>query len=95
MYFNITVFKPVGESWYGNFKIEDDKRFEDVKLVKVSIQTLKTNPVIWRVSVWGNDDHGVEYDTPDETKAKELFNKVIMTKNLTHEWVRVNGFINA
>lgn len=78
-----TIFKPVTEPWYGNYKIQDDKRFEDVLLVTVRLVGL--NDGKFRVCVWGNDDLGMEKDFEDDLQATQVFSAIVLEESLTRK----------
>jgi len=81
------VFKEVPQDWYGNFRIANEgKRFVSVKCDKLPLG---------RVSVWGNDDFGMEYDVELEGVARSIFNTVVNTPDLTQEKLEAIGFVRA
>lgn len=43
-----------------------------------------TDPLLYRVAVWGNDDFGMDFDTPDRKTAYSLYLKLI------HEYKYIN-----
>lgn len=90
---SLSCFKPTSEDWYGNFKIADDARHVDLKLVHVSC--IRLHDGTWRVCVWGNDDMGMEYDQPYESNARNIFTEVCMMDDVTHWRLRELGFVSA
>lgn len=57
--FKRQMFRPTTDSWYGNFAIAGDARFPYPNLVLVSFFK-ELSGAGWRVTVWGNDDMGME-----------------------------------
>lgn len=85
----ITVYKNTTDNWCGNFKIEGDCRVSD--LVQVNLSQLLDGE--WRVSVWGNDDLGMDLDFKEEEffKAKSLFLGIIQLEDVTIEKMKEFG----
>jgi hypothetical protein len=77
---------PVAEDWYGNFKIEDDRRFQTTRLVLVSAMGLSDGK--YRVCVWGNDDFGLERDFDQPGEAMTLFQLIVSQPYPTKEWLK-------
>ncbi|MGD9670284.1 MAG: hypothetical protein AB7U75_14800 [Hyphomicrobiaceae bacterium] len=88
------VFKEVPQDWYGNFRIANDARYEGKRFVSVKCGKLPLGRD-WRVSVWGNDDFGMEYDVELEGVARSIFNTVVNTPDLTQEKLEAIGFVRA
>jgi len=66
-----TCFKKTKDNWCGNYYNE---------LVKLTfhgnISPYQETP-IYRVSIWGNDNMGMEFDTNNELTAQGIFQQVI------------------
>ncbi len=88
---SIHAFKSTSDNWAGNFKIENDARYQG-GYVEVSLLKLGPDFYVHRVCVWGNDDRGMEFDTEDELEAKEVFQKVILMDDVTFEKLQQLGF---
>lgn len=94
MYIKKEFFREVPESWYGNFKIADDRRYENRNLVCVSLfQELSGDG--YRVTVWGNDDLGMEKSFPykDHDLAVNTFKSLAIIQPLTRHDLETFGFI--
>ena len=69
----IEHFKNTKDNWYDNYK------GNQVILTYHGIinpYVLDSNKFIYRVSVWGNDDLGIDKDFNNHLEAKQLFNKI-------------------
>ena len=85
------------EDWHGTFTPlckplnPDYHNPLDAYVVRVSFMQLTDGN--WRVCVWGNDDFGLEYDTPSGVKARIIFESIgdYTTQYELHQL----GFINA
>lgn len=92
----LDVFKQVSEDWYGPFRIARDKRYEGAWFVRVSLMELPfAEPVTYRVCVWGNDDFGMEFDTPSLDIARELYTALVLTEDLRQDTLTELGFVRA
>ena len=67
----INVLKETHDYWYGNFGGDKVKLIYHGNIVP-PIERLNEIP-LYRVSVWGNDDFGMIFDTNNENEAKELY----------------------
>jgi len=85
----IDVFKKTDEDWYGNFKIKDDHRYPD-RFVRLSLSQLDNKE--YRVSVWGNDDLGMELDFVDKSVARDLFSKLCLKDVINRRLLLSLGF---
>ena len=86
----ITSFRPTPDDWYSNFKIHADKRYTDTKLVCLSLLSLSDGQ--YRVCVWGNDDTGMEFDTPNLTYARRLYTDLCLQPEITKRDLVILGF---
>lgn len=93
---DLNVFVPVQEDWYPSFTIHYQG---EIRLVRVTLHTscLFQDPSFIRVSIWGADDCGMEKDYPpnkiDDARADWLM--VVQKKDLTRDWLKEHGFVNA
>ena len=94
----IEVFKRTQDNWYGNFKVRDDRRVESLVMVSfhgnICSYNSKLDP-IWRTSVWGNDDTGMEIDCATEAEAREKFQQVIEMEYVDRAPLLKLGFVGA
>lgn len=95
----IEVFKLTQDEWYGSYKIFGwHDGVQNPKLVAVTfcgnISPHGDEPV-WRVCVWGNDDFGLEFDSPDEQRVKSIFLEILEMKYVNQQDLRDLGFISA
>lgn len=75
-----SAFKKTSDDWYPCYVIANDNRHKD-GLVEVSFHGNINPPsygyATYRVSVWGADDMGMDFDTGIESEALELYHKVL------------------
>jgi hypothetical protein len=88
----IEVFIKTDEDWYGNFKIEGDKRYEKDRFVRLSMSKLMGEPQMWRVAVWGNDDLGMDLDFQRKSEAKEMFSILALKGVINRKLLTRLGF---
>ncbi len=97
-----SFFKKADGEWYNEYHIEDDQRHVGVGYVEVN-KTYYHGGMI-RISVWGNDDCGVERDSHDSDgnriwsdEAQEtLFGLLAHKESLSREWcIDVIGMVRA
>ncbi len=81
----IEVMKKTTDDWYPNYPNDM------VRLVYVG----RLNNGFFRISVWGADDCGYEFDTEDEEKAKKLFEFLKRTQVIRKSELRNLGFRQA
>lgn len=79
----VKVFKPTEDDWSGSYRL-DGRYAEGENQMLVAVMFLgnicdfdPTEAPVWRTSVWGNDDEGMEYDCDNETEAWDRFLQVI------------------
>lgn len=68
---NVYGFKPTDETWYGNFQLNCNM-YRDVLLVRVSKTWYDDDSML--VSVWGNDDFGLERSSHNNDGTREWSN---------------------
>lgn len=92
----LEAFIEVKESWYGNYEISEDQRHLGAKLVYVRLSKFSDDSG-FRVSVWGNDDFGMEKDfkSHEYKQAEELYVKILLTKFPTQEYLWTLNFVHA
>lgn len=99
-----SVFKLTTDDWYGSYTISDYYNgVEKPMLVEViyngriemSNPEYPDHPPVWRVSVWGNDDCGMEMDILSEGVAKDMFLRVISMKYVDRDDLIRLGFVSA
>lgn len=74
--------RSVIESWYPNYPGD---------MVKVRLSLLSDGN--WRCSVWGADDTGMEFDSPD--RAECLWRYEAINDGVTREALAAAGFVMA
>lgn len=74
--------RPTTDDWYPNFP---------GNMVEVNVQELSNK--LWRVSVWGNDDYGMEIDVQTRMQALDIYQSlpIIITQQDLYE----RGFVAA
>lgn len=78
------------EDWYPSY-FETSDTGETLSMVKVSLYKLGKGR--YRVSVWGNDDFGVERDFFDLTEAGEYYRRI--PRLIKRQKLINDGFIPA
>ena len=68
---NTAIFKRTHDCWYGNYDNDEVKLIYHGDILQH--QKNSGEVPLYRVSVWGNDDFGMTFDTTDENEAKELY----------------------
>jgi hypothetical protein len=87
----IVVFKLTDEDWHPSFKIEGKY---GPSVLKVAHHEKSPNG-IHRVSVWGGDDFGMEFDTDDYGMAWSVFLRICGMPTVTQQALKNLGFITA
>ena len=88
-----SVYKKTTDNFCGNYMLTNGDQ-----LVNVTFHgniSPPNHPLYYRVSVWGNDDLGFEYDTDSESDAYTKFMLVIGLENITFDLLRDIGFVFA
>lgn len=90
----IVCYKPTTEDWHPSFYIGIDK------VLRVTFHGKLTNyndekADIYRVSVWGADDCGMEYDCATDHEAWLKFQCVLMLNDVTYNSLIDMGFVSA
>ena len=78
----IEVIISTTDNWYGNYDNNTVKLTYHGRLICGK----------YRVSIWGNDDFGLIYDTTDKGTARVLFNKLKTKSNITQRELYDLGF---
>lgn len=78
-------FLPTLDDWYPNFERH---------LIRVSFSQLYPC-MLWRVSVWGNDDCGMERDFESRTLAEHTFVSMINRPYINKDDLLINGFVRS
>jgi len=78
-----TFYKYTTDDWYPTLKLES----QHDTLVQVNIASLSTKPEKFRVSVWGGDDYGLEYDYNSENEAFLCIQRIIKLTNVTKDYL--------
>ena len=93
----LEVFVEVQEDWYGNFSIAGDAYPLGARgFVQVSLLAF-LDGTGWKVSVWGNDDCGMEREFPTNQRkeALQLYIDIVTKKFPTKAWLRLKGLENG
>lgn len=92
----IRVFKPTPDDWCPPYRLQGNYKGKPLQLVEVSfVQIMDVAPgddPLWRVSVWGGDDFGMDKDDESRDIAYELFEKVIEQPEVSQKFLREQGF---
>jgi hypothetical protein len=102
----IIAFKLTEDNWYPSYRLEGyHEGAKDCDMVCVSLIEFP-NLAGFRVSVWGDDDDGMEFNLMSNVypelswdvlahRAKEMFNLVIRGKYVNKSDLKQLGFIRA
>lgn len=94
----IEIFKYSSECWYPSYFLEGFNGKDTLVKVRFSeLRSHENNKTEWRVSVWGNDDFGMERDFLGEQKedAIKCFHKIVELKDVTKQALLDLGFCQA
>lgn len=75
---------PTTDEWYPAF---------DGGFVRLSLVPLRDGT--WRCCVWGGDDFGLDFDTPDRAAATAMYDLVAAMPNVVVADLKRRGFLNA
>jgi hypothetical protein len=78
-----SVYKKTDDQWYGNFN-SDECRLSICKAGRY-----------YRVSVWGNDDFGIEKDFDSSFAAEMTFSDLSNAEKINHADLYDLGFVAA
>ena len=91
----VSTFKKTSDDWYPCYFIANDKRHEQ-GMVEVkfhgNINPPSYNYKTYRVSVWGADDCGMDFDTSDELLAEVMYIELLRMPYITKEKLTEFGF---
>lgn len=94
-----SVYKKTSDNWCGNYTIITPHASTDIDLVEVkfhgNIASPQESVPYYRVSVWGNDDCGMEFDCDNEKLALTKFMEVIGLEIITFDALKQLEFISA
>lgn len=97
----VQVLKPTQDDWYGSYTLEG--WYEGVEK-QMFVQCIFNGNItaydptlapVWRTSVWGNDDCGMEVDCDTEAEAWVKFLQVIGMQFVNREDLTALGFVPA
>lgn len=90
---NLAAFIEVDEDWYGNFKIADDARYNDIMFIRVSVISMFDGTA--KVHISGNDDYAMEKYFLDFEEAKREYSKIVAWQKPTICDLRIDGYTAA
>jgi len=85
----VNVFKRTTDDWYGSYRLDNT---DNGMLVEVGFANLDG---LFRVSVWGTDDCGMEFDRESENEAWNIFLGVIGMENVNRKELIDLGFVSG
>lgn len=88
-------FKLTHDNWYPAWQLSrKDARFDSVNLVKVGFTRLSDG--MYRVSVWGADDDGMERDFEKYSDARRALRKILKVQYVNKNWLKEElGFVRS
>ena len=89
--YTIEVFKETQDDWHPCYKLIHHTNLVLVRLSKLGPEADSN----WRVSVWGADDDGMEWDYWIEDAARAIFMQVISMERVNKSKLIAMGFIPA
>lgn len=92
-----SVYKTTTDNWCGNYQIITPYSTTELVEVKFHGNIASPNESVpyYRVSVWGNDDLGMEFDCDNEREANTIFMQVIGLESVTFKNLKSLGFVSA
>ena len=86
----LIAFKRTQDDWYPNY----NKHYVKVRFHGNISPPHQAYPPCYRVSVWGNDDIGMNRDFENEWEAKDMFRKITTrkVKFVNYECLEALGF---
>lgn len=81
----ITMYKKTSEDWYPSFLVGNSL------LVRVNLHDLLDHG--WRVSVWGDDDRGMEKNFQSMDDAKKCFQSICLWYFVDEKALLDSGFM--
>lgn len=79
---------PTTDNWCSNFP----NNTVSVSLRGPDKKRIKGQKREWLISVWGDDDWGISKRFSDYREARDLFDKLIKSKDLTQAYLKSLGF---
>lgn len=98
---NVEVLKATQDDWYGSYTLDgyykgtEKQMFVCVRFHGNITAYDPTRPPVWRTSVWGNDDCGMEFDCATETECWVTFLQVIGLEFVNRDDLIKLGFVSA
>lgn len=89
----IEVFKETQDDWYPSYYLKQGNM-----LVSIMYHGNISHPgiaAVYRTSVWGNDDCGMEYDSTNEAECWNVFLQVIGMNYVNRADLYALGFLSA
>lgn len=80
-----SVMMPTDDYWYGNFPND---------MAELTFHSFRREKANW-VSVWGNDDFGMQSKNLPKGKARRLYRKLKSMKVINQKMLRELGFENS
>lgn len=90
---SITCFKPASGQWYPGFKIHEDQRHKG-DYVHVTLHD-RLSDGNYRVSVWGADDFGMEYDRKNYNPCYKAYMNICLMSSVSVKALKEMGFVPA
>ena len=93
----VEAFKLTDDDWYSNYRLAKSSNAlkQRERLVKVILSPLGPTGEHTRVSVWGNDDMGMERDFDNRSDASACFMSVLAQEVVNKDWLTGIGFLHA
>ena len=89
----ITVYKETQSNWYPNYTLKGyNKMLVQINFGKLLTLSNSDNGFNYRVSIWGEDDYGLEKDFINRREAYECFTHIISMEYVNIQDLKNLGF---
>jgi hypothetical protein len=89
--YTIEVYKETQDDWFPCYKLIHHTNLVIVRFSKLRPETNSN----WRVSVWGEDDCGMEWDNDNEATTFNVFLQTIGLEYVNKSNLKSMGFITS
>lgn len=86
-----TAFKLTNDNWHPSYELNSWVKGKEPPNMLVHVSFLPLHPtaprekMLYRVSVWGNDDYGLEFDYDSPLMALDVFDEIMKLEYVDQE----------